>query len=156
MATNANVVTNPDTAAFEYVNLNEIDPRQAKLPTGVYTLKILKAEFVKGISKAKGTEYTCASFAFAVTNDETFTGRRLFERFFPGNFGLKAMRRIMDATGVQQVPGTHISEWLTELQTLQPEFKVMVQLIEDPRGEAGPDGTVDKVNKINWFEVQPA
>lgn len=148
--------------SFDYTDLNQIDPSQQSLPTDMYTLKILKAELTSGNSKSSGKPYQCVSMTMSVTDHPDCSGRRLWERFFPGDFGLKSMRRIMDATGIVQVPGTPITEWLKELSVTQPTFKVQVQQVEDRDYKTGDPrsydfkGDVAKVNKISWFNVIPA
>jgi hypothetical protein len=153
---------------FDYVSLAEIDLSANSIyPEGVYTLKIMKAEqkdrpvYVDG-QKTEATKKV-ASFQFAITNHDTLNGRRLFDNFQPTQFSLKAMARIANATGVHQVPGTPLSEWLGELSIVQPEFRVKVQVQnqKDPNSGfksdlVGPDGKAIPENRINWFEVMAA
>jgi len=154
---------NDNFESFDYVNLAEIDPNQELLPANMYTLKILKAELKSGVSKATNEPYTNASFTFAVQDDPTYSGRRLWESFWPNSFGLKALRRIMDATGIQQAPGQPLEEWLKDLSIQQPTFKVPVKNEEDidyktkkPRS-FGPDGvTPARKNSLNVFNIVPA
>jgi hypothetical protein len=147
-----------EALGFDYVNLAEVDPSQQPLPTDVYELKIVKAGIESGISKTTGKPYECVSFGFAVTNSDKFSGRRLWERFFGGEFGLKAMRRIMDATGVPQEGS--LADWLKELMTVQPTFKVTITEIDDVdrltgQVKLGPTGKPMKASKINWYNVLP-
>ena len=146
--------------SWQYVDLNEIDPNVQPLPEGVYTLKVLRAEHKEGIGKTSGKAYEQVKFALAVTDHEDYSGRRLWEAFFPGNYGAKAMRRIADATGIMQEPGTTLIDWLVVLSEKQPTFKVPISQVEDldKDGKARSfdvKGNPAKVNKINWFAVQP-
>jgi hypothetical protein len=149
-----------ESVGFDYVSLAEIDPSQQPLPTDVYELKIVKAAIERGVSKTTNKPYECVSFGFAVTNSEKYSGRRVWERFFGGEFGLKAMRRIMDATGVPQV-GT-LEDWLKELATIQPTFKVTISEIDEvdrltKQVVINPvTGKPQKTNKVNWYNVVPA
>lgn len=146
---------------FDYVQLSEVDPSQQVLPPDVYTLKILKANLKSGIGKESGNPYQLTNLAMAVTNHPDFAGRRLYESFFPSDFSKKALRRIMDATGIQQEPNQTFAEWLEALTAAQPEFRVKVNLVED-RDRAGnarstnAKGECATINKIVWFEVHPA
>lgn len=150
-----------EALSFDYVNLSEVDPTQKALEEGFYTLKILKAAVQKGIGKTSNKPYECASFTFAVQDHPSASGRRLWERFFANDYHLKAMRRIMDNTGVEQIPGQPLADWLEELSTVQPTFKVKIDLVEDRDRDGNPrsfdfKGDVAKVSKINWWQVQPA
>ena len=86
----------------------------------------------------------------------------MYESFFPSDFSKKALRRIMDATGIQQEPGQSFGEWLEALQLAQPTFRVAIKLQEDRDRETGlPRSTNYKgecasINKFNWFEISPA
>lgn len=148
--------------SFEYADLNAIDPSQQTLPTDMYTLKILKAEMINGTNKATGAPYSCVSFTFGVTDHPDYSGRRLWERVFPGNFGLKTMRRIMDATGVTQVPGTPITEWLQALCVEQPCIKVQVKQEQDLDWKTKEPRSLDfegkpaLKNSLNLFQILPA
>lgn len=146
---------------FEYVDLREVDPSPEKLPDNVYEVQVVKAELQSGVSKSTGKPYQRVQFTLAVQNDPQFAGRRLFESLFPNDYGLKALRRIMDATGIEQKPGQPLTEWLNELRLSQASFKVHVRLEDDidyatkePR--IGVNGEPAKRNTVNWFRVMPA
>ena len=148
-------------ASFRYTDLNEIDPSNQALPEDVYTVKVLSAQYVEGIGKTSGQPYEMVKFFLAITDHENYSGRRLWESFFPGNYGAKAMRRIADATGLMQEPGTSLIDWLAVLTEKQPTFKIPVQVVEDldKDGKARSldiKGNPAKINKLNWFNVQPA
>ena len=149
--------------SFDYVNLAEVDPNQESLPEGVYTFKILKAELKEGVGKTSGKPYSCVNMALAIADHPTFAGRRIWETFFPNTYGLKALRRIQDATGVLQAPGQPLVEWLAALSQTQPEFKTFLKQEPDidratgnPRSY-GPDGITAAIkNAINAFQIVPA
>lgn len=151
--------------SFDYVDLNQIDPSVKPVDQGVYTLKILKAE--KKTSKAGDKEFI--KFDLAITNDQNFSGRRLWPTLFPSDFTFKTLRKLMDVTGVAQDPGTDLGDWLKTLSEVQPEFKTLIRTYEDrkfvkgdkgiPTGEVRnfkPDSTPEVVNAINWMEIHPA
>lgn len=146
---------------FDYVDLNEVDPRLERLPEDTYTLQILSAELQSGESRTTGKPWQCVAMRFAVTGEGKFVGRRLVERFFTNDYSLKALRRIMDATGIRQEPGQPLSEWLKELTIQQPQIKVQIRL-EDDRDYITKEprldykGEVAKRNVIVWSNVFPA
>lgn len=158
-------MSNTAVVDFEFVNLSEIDPSfNAIYPEGVYDLKVIKMEQVERIAKQgpnKGVARKAVNVQLAITNHESLNGRRLFETFYPSDFTLKIFRRLTDATGVHQSPGTPLTEWFGEMTQVQPEFKTKVQEVDDVDFTTGQvrtnsDGTPVKKNKINWFEVMPA
>lgn len=149
-----------DFTTFDYVDLNEIDPNPDLLPEGMYELRVVRAELRSGVSQRTGDPYQAISLSLAVVNHDQYTGRRVFETLFPNANGLKALRRLMDATGIQQQPGEPVVEWLQRLVTEQAQFKALVREIEErdpitkqPRMEGD---RVVKRNAISWFKVMPA
>lgn len=150
-----------DENSFEYVNLNEIDPNMQVVPEGMYTFKVLKAELRKGISKTTNEPYELVNMTIAIQDDDNFSGRRMYESFFKGDSSLKQLRKIMDATGVNQAPGTPLTDWLVELDTIQPTFKAAVRhrLDVDKNGEAKSldyKGNPTTLAKINFWSVVPS
>lgn len=146
---------------FDYVDLNLIDPEPEKLPAGMYTVQLAKAELQSGVSQRTGKPFQRITIQLVVQDDERFAGRRLFESLFAGEYGIKALRRIMDATGIQQQPGEPVAEWLKRVALERPSFKVMVRLEDDKdyaTGEVriGADGQPAKRNSVNWYQVVPA
>lgn len=145
---------------FEYIDLNDIDPTPELLPEGVYTLMVVKANARSGVSQKTGNPYSCISFTFAVTDHEQYSGRRIFETVFLHPNGLKALRRLMDATGVAQQPGQPLSEWIRELAAERATFKAHVRQIEERDGDVvrtDPEtGRPATRNAISWFRLMPA
>lgn len=144
---------------FEVVDLNEIDPSPDLLPEAMYNLRVIRAELRSGISQRTGEPYQAISLTLAVVDHDQYAGRRIFETIFPNVNSLKALRRLMDATGVQQQPGEPITDWLQRLVTEQAQFRGLVRELEerDPVTKAPKmDGDrVIKRNAINWFRVMP-
>ena len=143
------------------MNLSEVDPNQQVLPQDLYTLKILKAEKKDGVSKSTGKDYSMVKMIFAVVDHPEFSGRRLYDSFFPNPGGLKALRRVMDATGIAQVAGEPLTDWLKQLSVEQPTFKTFIKVEDDvdKNGDALSldfKGETAKRNRINWYQVQPA
>ncbi len=168
MSTNATVEVSNSPEGFDYVDLNEVDPSFKPLPSDFYTLKILKEE-LKGFNYKKTTDSHTAGdpgeyvkFQLAVTTHPEYSGRRLFESLFFGRRELRGLRLLMDATGINQVPGSPITDWLKQLSEVQPEFRTKVECKPD----VNRDGTVRSVdpktglpqdiNVVKWTEVIPA
>lgn len=171
MSTDTNVAVAASPEGFEYTDLNEVDPNFKAIDQDFYNLKILKAE-LKEYTRKKDTKYHKAGeidkyvkFTLAVTAHPNYSGRRLFESLFFGGSATRTLRKIQDFTGVQQVPGSPLADWLVLLSETQPVFKTQVLKIEDREGfnHDGPvknfetDGvTPAKVNVVNWKEVVAA
>lgn len=141
---------------FEFVDLNEIDPTFKPIDDGIYCLKVLKAELKAYTAKTDtknqkaGDQGQFVKFQLAVVNDDQYAGRRVFPKpLFPGNRAFRALRKIMDATGIVQEVGMPLADWLNLLSTTQPEFKAKVTQVPDRRN---PD-VID--NDIDWREVLP-
>jgi hypothetical protein len=159
------VVNQPE--GFSYVDLNEVDPSFKPLPTDFYTLKVLRAELKSFAYKQTTKSHNAGDtgeyikFQLAVTNHPEFAGRRLFESVFFGRRELRGMRLLMDATGVSQVPGTAIDEWLKSLTEIQPEFKVKVDCVPDLNRDGSvrsvdpKTGKPQDINVVKWTEVIP-
>ena len=149
-----------EVLGFDYVDLNEVDPNFTAMPEDMYTLRILKAEKIDFQYKtgAKiGQDGERISLQLAVVEHPELSGRRLFESLFPSNFVYRVLRRIADATGVQQEPGSPLTTWLGTLSELQPTFKVKVGFKTDRAGVVlmTPAGKPQD-NAVDWREVQPA
>ena len=145
---------------FDYVNLNEIDPAQQLIPEGVYTLKLLKIELKEGVSKKDGNPYQRVDVAFAVQDDDNFSGRRVWVSLFEGESTLKQLRKLMDATGVAQTPGSPLTEWFQELSTIQPTVKgeIKHRLDIDKNGNALTTdfkGNPTTLAKLNMWSIIP-
>jgi hypothetical protein len=161
-----NTVATENEQGFEYIDLNEIDPSFKALPEAFYTLRVLKAErktFDYKNGPKAGTSGDMLKFQFAVTDDPSYSGRRLFPAVFPGNKrALRGLRKLADATGIQQEPGTAIDTWLAALTEVQPTFKQKVkyaakwnkdtqqeEVVLNEKGEPAD-------NDVDWAEIQPA
>jgi hypothetical protein len=160
-------ITTPQEEGFTYVDLNEVDPSFKAIPQDFYTLQVLKAERKEfnyktdGKSHKKGDTGEYVKFSFLIKNHPEFAGRRLWETGFFSKQFLRGLRLLMDATGVNQVPGEHIDEWFKQLSTDQPDFRTQVLVVPDVdwQGNARSvekDGVTPKtINKINWKEIIP-
>ena len=157
------------TMDFRYVDLKDIDPNFTLLDgPEFYNLRITKAEFSSYTAKKEtktqqvGDEVTTVKLALTVVDHPKFTGRKLWETLYPGEFSFKVCRRIEDATGVQQTGS--LEDWLKELSNVQPVIKVQVDQIPDTIGNppqpnpktVKPDGTPGLKNIVAWRAgVQP-
>ncbi len=143
-----------DTVGFEYVDLNEIDPTIKPLTKDFYNLKILKAELKSTTYKTgdkTGQPLQFVKFTLAIVDHPDFSGRRVFPKpLFEGQSTFKKLRKVMDATGVAQEPGTPLDAWLAVLSEAQPTFKAQVTQVLDRRDPNVLD------NDVNWWEVAPA
>lgn len=155
----------PET--FDWVDLNEIDPSDKPVPRDVYTFKVLsinKKEFVyKNPSKTAnvGDKGEFISLKMAITDHPDFAGRKFSESLFMRRTTLQILRRIADATGVMQEPGTALDEWFAQVNEVQPEFKAPVIVVPDTEkdGKAKLDLATGKPldkNVILWKELQVA
>lgn len=152
-----NTATSESSVGFEYVDLNEIDPTFRPIPGGeFYTFKILKAElrhfaYKEGNQKGvpAGTPDSFVKFNLAVTDHPEFAGRRIFPTLFSGPSALKKLRRVMDATGIAQEPGTPLDAWLATLSEQQPTLRL--KAIERP--DRRDPNTID--NDVDWWSAAP-
>lgn len=148
-------------AAFDYVQLSEVDPTFKPIPANAYTLKIMKAEKKEftykqtrpkaGITAGDIGQYV--KFQLAVVDDPNFAGRRLFETLFFGARELRILRRLADAIGVPQDAGVAFDDWLKKLSEEQPEFKTKVTEVEETNHATGQ---LEAVNKVDWNTLYPA
>lgn len=143
---------------FEYLHLADIDPNFSPVDEAVYELKVIKLE--PRVSKNTGTNYI--SGQFAITGDNKYTGRRLFDSFFSNDFHKRVLRRIADYTGVAQQPTESFDAWMKRISEVQPTFKVLVMKGPDvdyktKEVKRDPTTGVDLVvNKISWRDLGPA
>jgi hypothetical protein len=146
---------------WKHIDLKDVDPNFTLLPgPEIYSLRITKAELAAYIarkttaSQEAGQEVPYVKLTLTVVDHPNFTGRKLWESLFPGDFGYKTGRRIMEATGVNQT-GT-MEEWLTELTSVQPVIKVLVDQVPD-QFKSTSTGKPELKNQVNWKGgVQPA
>jgi hypothetical protein len=115
---------------FENLNLNDIDPTFKPVEDGVYILKLLGLQWKEFAGKQEsnqGQVYVSLNGKFGITNHPKHSGRKLYHNFFLGNnYELKALRRIMDATGVAQNPGETLKDWAGRISVEAPTFKAAV------------------------------
>jgi hypothetical protein len=155
-----------EVQSWSYVNLNDVDPNFTAIPDDFYNLGVIQAE-LKPFDKTAtgGTKGEFVKLAFSIRNHPTLTGRRVYpDPMFLNNFNLAALRRIMDATGVQQAPGESLESWLKSLQAVGPTVKLKVETIPDVNFKTGvpnpysmkPDGSPGTKTIINYKAgVQP-
>ena len=145
---------------FDHVDLKSVDPNFTPVPLGEYVLQVVKGD-VKEFTYKKdnpksgtkaGDMGTYISLSFAITDDEHFSGRRIFATLFPGEMALKNLRRLMDATGVTQGNGEPITEWIGRL----PQANAMLRATVETVDEKTQDGGTAPKNAISWKTVAPA
>ncbi len=153
--------------AFSHTNLNDVDPNFTPIATNTYSLRVVSAELVPYTDKNTGEEKERVSLGLTIFNDPDFSGRRVWESFFEGDFALKNLRRIMDASGIPQNPGESIESWLNRLVVEQAEVRVPIvleddmikdkttkELIPNPR-TVKLDGSPSQRNRVDWFRIAP-
>jgi hypothetical protein len=145
---------------FDYVDLNQIDPTFSPLPEDMYKVRIVKAEKRELVYKTgarAGQTGQVINLQLAVVDHPSYSGRRLFEGFFPNNFSFRVLRRLADITGIQQEPGTVLDTWLTAMTEAQPTVKLRVGYKKDRDGNVIIDETSGKPrdNAVDWREMQP-
>lgn len=154
---------------FRHMDLKDVDPNFTKLDgPQVYSLRISSAAFAEYTAKTTnknqtvGDQVTYIKLALTVVDDPKFTGRKLWEPIFPGDFSAKILKRIEEATGVEQTGD--MEGWLAQLSSIQPVIKVQVDLVPDTQRDGSPnprtvkqDGSADTKNTVNWKAgVSPA
>ena len=149
---------------FENLNLNDIDPTFKPVEDGLYTLKLLSLVWKEFPGKKDPTQtFVSINGKFGVANHPTHSGRKLYHNFFLSNsYELKALRRIMDATGVAQNPGETLKDWAARISVEAPSFKVAVKQ-QQAVDFTTKEGKVDPVSgepvmeaKIDFRNVQIA
>lgn len=157
---------------FRYAELRDVDPNFTLLDgPEFYNFRITKAELksyqVKAESAAvrdgkanAGDDASFINFTLTVVEHPKFTGRKIFEAIFPSDFSLKILKRIEQATGVEQTAS--MEDWLAQLTSIQPTVKVLVEQVPDLiKGVANPkntkpDGSPGNKNQVSWKSgVQP-
>lgn len=151
--------------SFDYVFLGDVDLSYKPIPAGVYTLQVIKGE-LKDFQYKKGpragTSGNMLKFQFAVTDNENYSGRRLFATFFSNDFDLRNLRRIQDATGVFQEVDEPLTEWAVRLAEVKPTFKIPVFLAnakdfsQRDKDRLDENGNTVPENTLNWREISPA
>jgi hypothetical protein len=149
--------------SFQYVHLDQVDPSFTMIDEGFYNLKLITAEtreYDKTASGGKKGEFI--KLGFAVQDHTKFTGRRVYPQpLFPSEFSFRVLRRIQDATGVQQNGDTN--SWLAKLQAIGPVMKLKVTVVPDANfagvpnpKTVKPDGSPSDRNDIDWKAgIQP-
>jgi hypothetical protein len=141
---------------FDYFQLSEVDPTFKPLEVGPRTLQLLKLEpkiIEPKKGKHQGEKVLVLNGSFLVINDETYSGRRLYNTFWLTNsFDQKSLRRLSDGVGIPQEPGEGIKDWAVRMSQSQPTFKVFVDQKID-----GNDGSTNTYkNEIKWANIQAA
>ena len=139
---------------FEHVNLNEIKTGNEVLPVGDYNLRVISAELKDYVSKKDGEPGQFLKVGFAVTDDPSYSGRRVYQTFFSGSSTDKQFRILMDATGVEPdgvFDGPGRVAWLNSIRDAGITFSAPVKIVEEPfNGEMIPKA------QVNMWKVSPA
>lgn len=148
----------PAVQSWEYINVNDVDPNFTAIPDDFYNLRIIQAE-LKTFDKTAtgGTKGSLVKLGFAITNHPSLSGRRVYpDGMFLNDFNQKALRRISDATGVQQTGD--FPAFLKKLAAVGPVVKLKVETVPDVNFKTGapnpfnmkPDGSPGTKTIINY------
>lgn len=137
---------------FEYINLSAVDPTAKPIPEGFYAGRVTGAaakDFITKSGKNIGKPGRRYEFKFQITEDGPARGRVVFDSLFHGEGALRAMRRLMDASGVPQDDGEPLSEYLTRLAKEQPEVKYKITVKSELDRDQQP---VDR-NRVDFYSA---
>ena len=148
--------------SFSRTNLNEVDPNYTTVPEGTYNMRVVKADLIPYV-KPDGSDAERISLSLTIFDHPEYSGQRIWETIWEGSFGLRTMRKLMDASGIAQFSDEVLPSWLERLVVEKAEFKALVQDIEDltrdgvpnPR-TVRPDGSANKKNTVDWRTIAPA
>lgn len=122
---------------FNYVDLHTIDPTFKPVDAGVYTLQVnsIKGQTVEiKTGKNAGKTKLLLKGSFTIVGDPNFSGRKLWYTFWADNrINLVELRKLMDATGIEQQQGESLTDYGTRFGELNPpaEFKCFVAVEKD-------------------------
>lgn len=142
---------------FDHVNLSEVDPNASSVPDGPYTFQVAGVYPKNYIAKSgenAGKQGNYVSVRFAIVGTDKYAGRSTFESFFPNKGSAIMLRKVMDATGVQQAPGQAIEDWLKELQTSGATFNSFLVTKQEQDKRTTPP-TPRNVQHVNLWQVEP-
>jgi hypothetical protein len=114
---------------FEHINLNQIDPGYKPIDENVYNYEVqsLKPTYVKinkPTSPYAGQEVLVLKGSFTVVDDDNFSGKKVWYDFWTTNkYNLIELRKLKDATGVEQLDNQSLVEWANSFATLNPSAK---------------------------------
>lgn len=138
-----------------------MNPNSVPVTPKGYTLQVIDAavkSFTYGPNaKLAGQEGNVVKLGFAIVGDEEFSGRKIYNTtkplFIPGNASEKMLRRLMDATGYEQVEGQEFGDWVTGLKGAR--FDAPVEFIDEIDKRTNPPTTVQK-SAVNLWDCSPA
>ena len=137
---------------FEYVSLSEIDPNAKPIAEAMYNTRVQSIKTVDYVTKngknagKPGRRY---EFRLQVTEDGPARGRVVFDSLFHGEGAFRALRRLMDATGIPQDNGEPLSEYLTRVAAEQPEVKYKITV----KTEKDRDGNDVAKNRVDFYSA---
>lgn len=143
-------------AAFEHVNLKDVNPDDALIPAGPYNLKLTKVELKSYESKKEpGTKGEYISLSVGIADHPDYLGRRVFASMFPGNGTNKQLRRLMDATGIEP---DGAFEKFADVATYLDNIRVSGAVFSAPVTEVTEviNGASKPVNRLNMWDVAVA
>jgi hypothetical protein len=147
--------------SFSRTNLNDVDPNFTTVNEGTYSLRVVKADLTAFVNSKTGEDSERVNLGLTIFNHPEYSGRRIWETLWEGAFGLRAMRKIMDASGVAQSSDEELASWLERTIVEKAEFKAFVSNEEDlikgtpnPR-TVKPDGSASLINRVDWKTIAP-
>ena len=142
--------------SFEHLDLSSVDPNFEPIERGLYNLRLMNIErkpyfYKEDDPKVLAGEVAAGEvkgdripYRVVIIDHPTLSGRSIRGTLWPRPATFKALRRLADATGIEQEGD--FDSWLRALESAKP----MVTCLVTTRGE-GEDTEVS----VNWFEVQP-
>lgn len=124
-----------DATQFEYPHLKTVDPNFSTIDTDVYVLRPIKLDLGAWPERNPGEGATpYINGQFVVAKHDKFSGRKVFHTFkditTKEGRGMKALRKMADATGVQQQDAETLQDYLQRVVQMSLEFKVPVSKVQ--------------------------
>lgn len=148
-------------AELDFMNARLEDFDNSKpIPQDIYTFVISKVEprtYTKKKGPDAGQEATYLSVVLTVVNHDSFSGRRLYEAFFPNAGSLKILGLLAKTLGVPQEEGENVEDWLVRISQSTPPlpFNVPVE-VQQGNYKTDADGNFLDENVVKWFGMTRA
>lgn len=148
-------------AELDFMNARLEDFDGSKpLPEDIYTFVISKVEprtYTKKKGPDAGQEGSYLSITLSVVNHDTFSGRRLYEPFFPNSGSLKILSLLSQTLGVPQEPGEAVDDWLVRISQSTPPLPFNMPVgVKQGNFKTDANGNYLDENTVNWFGMTRA
>lgn len=148
-------------AELDFMNARLEDFDNTKpIPQDIYTFKIDKVEprtYTKKKGPDAGQEGSYLSVVITVVNHDAYSGRRLYEAFFPNAGSLKILSLLSKTLGVPQEDGEDVQDWLVRISQATPPLTFNLPVtVEQGNYKTDADGNFLDENKVQWFGITRA